>query len=224
MVSVLFSGRLSRLRWRLVAWRLFVSVGPLLSLRAPSARASLALLLLCSRALSRAAASLLVLFPCTWPSHLCFRYGSHGLLFVTLRHCSFLAKSLSLSLRCTRERRFCKRRNRWLQATISTACNGTVLPMFFFFFFEQIQNANRTGQSQAIGSVTARERHVTRSGPGRSWEQLRWADGAVARVTADASEKKSPSSRREGERRRRSQRAVPGQSPRSRHRSKKRAN
>ena len=91
-----------------------------------------------------------------------------------------------------------------------------------FFFFEQIQNANRTGQSQAIGSVTARERHVTRSGPGRSWEQLRWADGAVARVTADASEKKSPSSRREGERRRRSQRAVPGQSPHSRHRSKKR--
>ena len=62
-----------------------------------------------------------------------------------------------------------------------------------FFFFEQIQNANRTGQSQAIGSVTAHERHVTRSGPGRSWEQLRWADGAVARVTADASEKKSPS-------------------------------
>ena len=63
----------------------------------------------------------------------------------------------------------------------------------FFFFFGQIQNANRTGQSQAIGSVTAHERHVTRSGPGRSWEQLRWADGAVARVTADASEKKSPS-------------------------------
>ena len=32
---------------------------------------------------------------------------------------------------------------------------------------------------------------MTRSGPGRSWEQLRWADGAVARVTADVLEKKS---------------------------------